>query len=93
MYECVTLQGSGNGHDVRKINDEKARNDSLQYLGDAIIQRGTIEEDEYEEFFTLSQSPIKSPSSSCHANAMNDLTKHFANNFNLWFLNENRSNK
>jgi uncharacterized protein (UPF0333 family) len=24
---------------------------------------------------------------------MKDLTKHFANNFNLWSLNENKSNK
>lgn len=29
MYECVTLQGFGNGRDVRKNDDEKVRNDSL----------------------------------------------------------------
>jgi hypothetical protein len=92
MHECVTLQASGNGHDVKKNNNEKARNNSLQYPSDAIIKRGTTEEEEYEKFFTLLESPIKSPSSSCHANAMKDLTKHFVNNFNLWSLNENKIN-
>jgi hypothetical protein len=37
MYECVTLHGFGNGCDVRKNNDENARNDSLQYPSNVII--------------------------------------------------------
>lgn len=93
MYKYVTLQGSGNGRDVKKNNNENAKNDSLQYHGDTIIERGTTKEEEYEEFFTLSESPIKNPSSNCHINAMKDLTEHFVDDFNLWSLNENKSNK
>jgi hypothetical protein len=36
------LQGSTNGHDVRKNNNKKARNDPLEYLGETNIQGGTI---------------------------------------------------
>jgi hypothetical protein len=88
--KCVTLQGSTNGCDIRKRNKDKSWNEQLQYTGKGIIQRGAIEEEEYEElFFTPPESPTKSLSSNCNANTMLDLKEHFISNFNMWSLNEN----
>ncbi len=81
------------GCDDRKNNNKKARNYPLQYPSKEIIQRKTTKEEEHEELFTPLKSPRKSPSFHCHANAMKDLTKHFADNFNLWSLQEYRSRK
>lgn len=65
----------------------------MQYPSEKIIQRRITQEEEHEKLFTLLKSPRKSPSSRCHANAMKDFIKHFANNFNLWSLREYRSRK
>jgi hypothetical protein len=46
----------------------------LQYHGEEIIWKGTTQEEEYEKFFTLPESPRKSLSSSYHTNAKKDLT-------------------
>jgi len=93
MYECFKLQGSTNGHDVRKNNDEKVRNNPLEYLSETSIQGGAINEEEYEEFFTPPRSPRKNPSSNSHEIIMKDLTKDSTINFNLCSLNENRIRK
>ncbi len=90
MYECFKLQGSTNGRDVRKNNNNKARNNPLEYPGETSIQGGAINEEKYEEFFTSPRSPRKSPSSNSHEIVMKDLTKDSTINFNLWSLSENR---
>jgi len=58
-----------------------------------IIWRGTIEEKKYEKFFTPLKCPRKSPSSGCNTNVMLDLKKHFATNFNMCSLGENKIRK
>jgi hypothetical protein len=58
-----------------------------------IILIGSIEEEEYEEFFNPMESPKRSPSSNYHTNAMEDLIEHFANNFNFHTIKNNKSKK
>lgn len=78
---------------LEKNNNEKARNDPLEYPSETNVQGGAIHEEEYEEFFTPLGSPRKSPSSSSHEIAMKDLTKDSTINFKLWSLSENKIRK
>ncbi len=65
----------------------------MQYIGEGIIRRGATEEDEFEKFFTPLESLGKSLSFSYDENTMLDLREHYASNFNLWSLSENKIKK
>jgi len=77
----------------KEINISHGTSNCNICTGEKIIWRGTIEEKKYEKFFTPLKCPRKSPSSSCDTNVMLNLKKHFATNFSMWSLDENKIKK